>query len=115
MGVDFLKTKCKQFAKGWDVERLESARNRFLSAGSDSLASGVVAKSIGPHNFHAGDEVLVRADGDGVSILVDLAATAILVEPSPAIVNAIRESGGYARGTVEAAYPTLDLLKLQIR
>lgn len=115
MGVDFLKSKCKESAKGWDVERVESARNRFLTAGSDSLASGVVAKTIGPHNFHVGDEVLVRADSGGVSILVDLAPTAVLVEPSPAIVNAIRESGGYARGTVEAAYPTLDLLRVQIR
>jgi len=115
VGVDFLKSKQKKFAKGWDTERLAASRRQLLGGDEEILASDVVARTIGPNSLHQGDEVLVRADGDRLSILVDLAPAAVFVEPTPAIVNAVRESGRYARGTIQAAYPTLGLLKVQLQ
>lgn len=115
MGVDFLKSKCKAFSKTWDAARLQSNESRLFSAESHTLGTSVVAKSVAPHTLHDGDEVLVRVDGDGMSIIADLARVAILPEPRADLANAIRESGGYARGTVQAAYPTLGLLKVEIR
>ena len=115
MGVDFLKAKQKQFAKGWDLQRLAASQRRLLGNDAGVLANDVVARTIGTNSLHEGDEVLVRADGDRLGVVVDLAPAAIFLEPTPAIVNAVRESGGYARGTIQAAYPTLGLLKVQLQ
>jgi hypothetical protein len=112
VGVDFLKSKQKSFAKGWDVERLGISQRHLHGI---DVANDVVARTIGPNDLHDGDQVLVRADGDRLSVVVDLAPAAVFLEPTPAIVNAIRESGGYARGTIQAAYPTLGLITVQLR
>ncbi len=114
MGVDFLKSKQKKFAKGWDAERLASSRRR-LGNESGILANEVVARTLGVANLHEGDDVLVRADGECLSVIVDLAPTAILLEPTSAIVKAVRESGGYAHGLIQAVYPSLGLLKVQLQ
>jgi hypothetical protein len=113
MGVDFLKSRCKPFAKGWDKARLDSAHR--LSAAGRETRQEIVAKTIGPNSFREGEEVLVRVDSDGLSVLFDLRRAAVLVEPSDALISAIRDTGGYARGTIKAAYPTLDLVRVQIR
>lgn len=115
MGVDFLKSKCKPFVKAWDAHRLHATESRLFGADSNRLVTSVVAKTTGPHTLRGGDEVLLRVDGDRLSILADLASVAVVLEPSASISTAIRESGGYARGTIEASYPTLDLMKVQIR
>lgn len=114
MGVDFLRSKQKGFAKGWDSERLAISRRRFGGV-AGILANEVVARTIGATNLHEGDDVLVRADGERLSVIVDLAVTAVFLEPTAAVANAVRESGGYARGLIQAVYPSLGLLKVQLR
>lgn len=115
MGVDFLKSKCPGFAKAWDAERLNSSRNRLLEGASNVLATDVVFRTNRSHAFHEGDEVLVRADNDRLNILADLAPAAVFIAPNSTLIDKIRESGGYAHGRIEAAYPTLDLVRVQIR
>jgi hypothetical protein len=115
MGVDFLKSKCPQFTKAWDTERLSSSRNRLFSDASGLIATDLVFKTTGPQTFREGDEVLVRADGDRLNILADLAPAGVFAAPNSPVIEKIRESGGYARGIIEAAYPTLDLVRVQIR
>jgi hypothetical protein len=113
VGVDFLKSKCKKFSKGWDVQRLNAALSK-VQAESAKASEEVVARTVAAHEFRAGDEVTLRADGDRVSIVVDLVPTAI-VEATPDVTKAILESGGYARGTIRAAHPSLCLLSIHIQ
>src|SRR5438105_11241553 len=111
MGVDFLKSKCKPFDKAWDTERTRAARDLLSTVGISAEATSIMAKSLRQGGLQDGDEVLVRADGDRLTVLVDLATTAVLVDPAARIVSAIRESGGYAHGRIEAD-PILGLVKV---
>jgi hypothetical protein len=114
MGVDFLKSKQKKFAKGWDLERINALQRRLL--GSDTgILTDVVARVVGTTSLHEGDQVLVRADGDYLSVVVDLTPAAVSLEATPAIVNAVRESGGYARGTIQVAQANLGLVKVRLQ
>jgi hypothetical protein len=115
VGTDFLKSKQKKFAKGWDPERLAANQRRFVGADTATLSTDIVARTDEANTLHEGDEVLVRADQDRLSIVVDLAPAALAVEPTPAILNAVRDSGGYARGTIQATYPTLGLIKVHLQ
>lgn len=115
MGVDFLKSKCPEFAKGWDSDRLKSVNSQLFADGAELIAADVVFKTIGAHSLREGEEVLVRAEGDRLCILSALAPAAILVQPNATAVSKIHETGGYARGRIAAAYPTLDLVKVHIR
>lgn len=112
MGVDFLKAKCGKFSKGWDAQRLRAALSPLNNAGS--ALNDVVARTNGSHALEAGQEVMLHADGDRVSIVVDLVPAAV-VETTPAVTAAIRESGGYARGVIQASQPALGLLSIQIQ
>jgi hypothetical protein len=114
MGVDFLKSKQKQFAKGWDFERLAAFQSRLLG-GDSGISTSIVAQVVGSNSLHEGDHVLVRAEGDRISVLVDLAPAAVSLESAPVIANAVRESGGYARGTIQTADSSLGLVKVQLQ
>ena len=100
MGVDFLKSKCPQFKKGWDADRLASSRATFSGANA-TIPATVTANPIAPHTLREGDEVLVHTDGDRLEVLVDLAPQAVCIE-IPSVAQAIRDTGGYARGTIGA-------------
>jgi len=114
MGVDFLKTKCKPFEKGLDRERVNNARGRLVGGPSNTSVTKIVAKTLGQNSLHEGDRVLVRAEKDRLTVLVDLMPTAVLVDPSSPVLSAIRETGGYAHGKIEAAHPTLELVTVKI-
>jgi hypothetical protein len=115
MGVDFLKSKAKAFTKGLDSDRLASTRRHLFAHHPEHIATGAIAKVVGPQKLAAGDDVLVRADGDRLVVVVDLAETAVFEKPPDSLVQAIRQSGGYAKGRIEAAYPTLELVKVLVQ
>lgn len=98
MGVDFLKGKCKPFAKSWDADRL--AANNIRRFATESELRGV-ATSLGSAILKEGDAVVVHAGARGLSVLSDLAPVARFVEPNADIVRAVEAIGGYARGRVE--------------
>jgi hypothetical protein len=112
VGVDFLKAKCGKFSKGWDAQRLRAALSPLNSVGS--ALNDVVARTNGPHELEAGQEVMLHAEGDRVSIVVDLVPTGT-VETTPAVAAAIRESGAYARGIIQTSHPAQGLLSIQIQ
>jgi|GEM_PF-1525176 len=115
MGVDFLKSKAKTFVKAWDNSRLEIARRGLFTREPDCVAKNVVAKSIGPLTLRAGDQVLLRADGDRLLVLVDLSVRAEFIKPPASVVEAIRKSGEYAKGNIATAFPTLGLIEVSIQ
>ena len=112
MGVDFLKSKCPQFQKGWDADRLASARTKFPGAGA-TIRATMTTEPSAPHTLREGDEVLVHANGDRLEVLIDLTPHAVCVE-SASVARAIRDTGGYARGTI-GALPASDLLTVHIQ
>ena len=114
MGVDFLKLKAKSFTKGWDASRVELARKGLFTREPSCLATWVVARTIGT-TLKAGDLVLVRTDGDRLVVVDDLAVQAILLKPPPDVYERIRESGGYAKGEIAVAFPSLQLIEVTIR
>jgi hypothetical protein len=114
MGVDFLKSKAKSFNKGWDLSRVELARKGLFTREPDCLATGVVAKMIGTP-LRTGDSVLVRTDGDRLVVVDDLAVRAVFVKPPPDVFDKIRASGGYAKGEIALAMPSLQLVEVTIR
>ena len=115
MGVDFLKSKARSFTKGWDRSRVELSRRTLFTREPDCLATGAVAKVIGPGTLVPGDRVLVRAERDQLVVVCDLAVRAVFVRPPESLVRRISESGGYANGQIEVAHPTLDLVEVFVQ
>lgn len=115
MGVDFIRARAKSFTKAWDAGRLELARKTLFTRESESLVTGAVATTTGPHALRLGDEILVRVDGERVELVDDLTVKGVLVKPTAAIIEKIRQTGGYATASVDRYDATNRLAEVTIR
>jgi hypothetical protein len=115
MGVDFLKSKARAFTKGWDRSRLELARRSLFTVQPPDLSRSAVAKIVGAPRLNAGDTVLIRSDGDGLAVVVELNVAARFVHPPEDISKIVEEQGGCVAGSVQASFPTLGLVEVALR
>ena len=114
MGVDYMRLKAKPFLKGLDHGRVEIARRNLFTRDPARPEHAIVARCTGPLTPAEGSEVLVRAEGEGLVLVDDLAVRAVIIKPPQSVVETIREIGGYARGRILKTHPSLELLEVAI-
>jgi hypothetical protein len=115
VGVDFLQLRAKPFIKGWDSSRLELAKKNLFTREAEFLAVGAIARIVGPVRLNVGDDVLVRVDCDSLVVVSELTVRAVFLAPPCDVVDAVRQSGGYANGCVASVSPTHDIIEVVIK
>lgn len=105
MGVDFLQRSTKSFLKAWDEGRKALATADLFTAQPSPATR--CAPFVLVHNVTlcAGDTVVVEADGKALVARQGLGEVARTDDPPPQLLEAIRNSCGVAKGTVEQIHP----------
>ena len=103
MGVDFLRSKAKAFTKRWDMDRLELARRNLFTRDPECAVRTVIGRTRGPVQIVEGSQLLLRAEGEKLIGLLDLVPCVDIPSPPESVMQALRNSDGYAKGVVSFA------------
>ena len=100
MGVDFIQKRAKSFSKAWDRARIELVTKSLFTEEPDCIGRALIARAVGPLPLEIGSSVIVRADNESLFAEIDLVVVARFVAPTRSAMEAVRNGGGYATGTV---------------
>ena len=115
MGVDFLRSKAKAFKKRWDMDRLELARRNLFTRDPECTVRTIIGRTFGSVQVVEGTRLLLRAEGEKLTGLLDLVACVDVPSPPESIMQAVRESGGYANGVVALAMPSEGVVEVLVQ
>lgn len=102
MGLDFVRHKAASFTKSWDRHRIELCQRSLFTKDPEMGSRTALACTHGTIN--ADSSMLVRVEGKGLAGYHGLTRVATFVAPPPDLVEAVRETGGCAAGTVVALH-----------
>jgi hypothetical protein len=98
MGLDFVRHKAASFTKSWDRGRIALCERTLFTMDPEMGSRTALARTHG--RLSADSPMLVRVEGNGLAGYHGLTRVASFVAPPPDLVEAVRETGGCAAGTV---------------
>lgn len=114
MGADFVEKATPTFKKSWDRARLALATADLFTNAPSSAARTAAAEIIGNARLEVGDRLTVDCD-DGVLVARrgnnDVARFA---NPPPDLVQAVADSCGEAKGTVEQVHELARMAEISL-
>ncbi|WP_434615208.1 hypothetical protein [Azospirillum sp. B2RO_4] len=104
MGADFVEKATPSFLKSWDRGKVELATSDLFTRKPSKATRTAAADIIGNTNLSAGDKLTVEIRGGELFALRGNRSVAKFPNPSPALIQAIGDSCGIAKGTVEQVH-----------
>lgn len=114
MGVEFIRKAAPTFKKSWDRHRVSLATPTLLTQQPTCVARIAAADLAHDATLEQGDTVMVQLNGTALIAMRGLSEVAYFTAPSPALVSAVQQSCGVARGTVEQINPISGVVEISI-
>ncbi|MDI4657529.1 hypothetical protein [Xanthobacter autotrophicus] len=102
MGLDYIRAQAgKSWRKRWNggLDRLKAPT--LLDLTMSEAARTVTAQLNAGSRIKAGETLIVQTAADGLIVSDGLRAIGRVANPSPELTTTIRDSGGYAEGTLQ--------------
>lgn len=104
MGADFIQRAAPTFDKGWDRGRIAMATADLFTRTPTTAARTAAADIVKGWSLKSGDCLTVELAGDRLVARQGLNEVAVFRNPPRELINAVRESCGVAKGTVEQVH-----------
>lgn len=123
MGVDFIRRTAKTFEKSWDRHRVLLSTPDLFTRQPQGTARSVAAdlvpvsghgRSINPGDIVTVQEAQPNDTNCRLIALSGLSVVARFVDPPPEVVDAVRESFGVARGTIERIHAISGVVEISL-
>ncbi len=105
MGSEFIEKAAPTFKKSWDRARVELATATLFTRVPVSSARTATADIICNALPEVGENLVVQPQGSALIARRGNTEVARFTNPAPALIEAVNESCGIAKGTVEQVYP----------
>ena len=114
MGLEFIRKAAPTFKKSWDRHRVSLATPTLFTQQPVCVARIAVADLASAATLEKGDTVTVQLNGTKLVAMRGLSEVAYFTAPSPALVSAVQQSCGVARGTVEQIHSIASVVEISI-
>jgi len=114
MGADFIEKSTPTFRKSWDKGRLTLATADLFTRTPDCAARTAAADIIGKPRLKAGDKLTVEFQGSDLIARRGLSDVARFTNPAADLVQAVKDSCGIAKGTVEAVHEMAGVAEISL-
>lgn len=114
MGLEFIRKAAPTFKKSWDRHRVSLATPTLFTQQPTCVARTAAADLANNATLEKGDTVIVQLNGTTLVAMRGLSKVAYFIAPSPALVSAIQQSCGVARGTVEQINSIAGVVEISI-
>lgn len=114
MGVAFIEKAAPTFKKSWDRARVELATAGLFTRAPVCAVRIAAAEIVGNATLHTGDHLVVELEGGGLVALRGNVEVARFTKPSAELVNAVRDSYGIAKGTVEQIHELAGVAEISL-
>jgi hypothetical protein len=101
MGAEFVEKATPSFRKSWDRARTALATADLFTQSPDVACRTVAADILGSAHLERGDRLTVETQGETLIARRGNSDVARFNNPAPEIVQAVKDSCGVAKGTVE--------------
>ena len=114
MGADFIEKATPTFKKSWDRARRELATADLFTNPPSSAARTAAAEVIGNAQLKVGDRLTVEAQDGALIARRGNTDVARFTNPAPALVRAVEQSCGVAKGTVEQVHDLAGVAEISL-
>ena len=104
VGADFIEKATPAFRKHWDRARLALATADLFTNAPSCAPRTAAAEIIGSAQLETGDRLTVEMQDGALIARRGHSDVARFTNPAPALVQAVEESCGVAKGTVEQVH-----------
>lgn len=104
MGAEFVEKATASFRKSWDKARAVLATADLFTRSPDAACRIAAADILGSARLEQGDRLTVEAQGETLIARRGNSDVARFNNPPPEIVQAVKDSCGVAKGTVEQVH-----------
>ena len=104
MGSDFIEKAAPTFRKSWDRARTALATADLFTKAPSSAPRTAAAEIIGTAQLEVGDRLTVEAQDGALVARRGNRDVARFTNPAPALVQAVEQSCGVAKGMVEQVH-----------
>lgn len=104
MGAEFVEKATPSFKKSWDKARTALSTADLFTRSPDAACRIAAAEILGSARLEQGDRLTVETQGDTLIARRGNSDVARFNNPAPEIVQAVKDSCGIAKGTVEQVH-----------
>ena len=114
MGADFIERATPTFKKKWDRARMELATADLFTKEPSCKARTAVAEIINGTQLSVGDQLTVEVQDESLVARRGNHEVARFENPPPILVQAVEESCGIAKGTVEQVHEVANVAEISL-
>ena len=114
MGSDFIEKATPTFRKSWDRARTALATADLFTNSPSSAPRTAAAEIIGKAQLEVGDRLTVEAQDGALVARRGNRDVARFTNPAPALVQAVEQSCGVAKGTVEQVHDLAGVAEISL-
>ena len=114
MGADFLEKATPTFKKSWDRARTALATDDLFTSAPSRVARTAAADVIGRAQLKVGDRLTVEAQDGALVAKRGNTVVARFANPACALVQAVEQSCGVAKGTVEQVHERAGVVEISL-
>ena len=115
MGADFIERATPSFKKSWDREKVALGTADLFTRTPECAARTASAELIGDAILNVGDWVTVEAQDTVLIARQGIRDVARMLNPPPAIRQAVADSCGIAKGTIEQVHTLSGVVEISLR
>lgn len=104
MGSDFIEKATPSFKKSWDRHRVELEKSDLFTKQPTCAARTATARIIGKVQLRVRDNLIVEIRDGSLIVMQGNSPVAQFDAPPQEIMEAVKDSCGIAKGTVEQVY-----------
>lgn len=114
MGSDFVEKATQSFNKGWDRAKIRLGTADLFTRTPSCAARTVVADIIGNAQLKLGERLTVEVRSGELIARRGIHNVARVVNPAPIVLQAVMDSCGIAKGTVEQIHIIADVAEISL-
>ena len=114
MGTDFIRKAAACFEKSWDKGAIEASTANLFTQQISSVDRIAAAEIRNNARFTESDEVIVKLKGETLFAIRGLIEVARFIDPHPLLIEAVRDSCGIAKGTVEEVHNLAGVVEISL-
>ena len=114
MGIDFIEKATPTFKKSWDRARVELATADLFTRVPACATRTAVADIIGRAQLSVGERLTVEIQDESLVARRGNSKVAHFTKPAPALVQAVKESCGVAKGKVEQVHDVAGVAEISL-
>lgn len=114
MGSDFIEKSTPSFKKSWDRAKVALATADLFTTTPDCNVRAAEAEIIEGASLEVGDQLTIEAQGTRLVARKGNSEVALMPDPPLAIHQAVVDSCGIAKGTVEHIHPIAGVVEVSL-